>query len=297
TYNTTNQCTATLSAFAPCADKVGWQHWKTVYNGVDYAGSNSINWSYDHSVQLRDMPTGLSFHFRLIVINGITTTIGTSYGVRNGESFKEILSGINVVETGVSDCNRYTTLMPIVQNGQYFQWYYPNNSSVFGVNAGQKVSSTLGGNLQNFSFPSNINWTQYKKTPWKVNVSNICFKVEIGTNASVSVPNWCEICSTTPLFLCSNSAREETETSEIAPNLSSKTIIYPNPTERILNIESPENIQKIVLFDVQGKEIAAYLPNEKKYVLDLQNINEGLYFVRIQTVLNTVETFKVQINR
>ncbi|TAG52256.1 MAG: T9SS C-terminal target domain-containing protein, partial [Cytophagales bacterium] len=290
TYNTTNQCTATLSAFAPCADKVGWQHWKTVYNGLDYA-NNTIYWNNSVTFYFKDMPKDIILHVRLIYINGTTTTVGQSYSMGGGEYFKPILTaGFSIIPNG--NCSVITTLTAN-SNFNNFQWFYPSNISPFGSLAGQPVSLSNNGTLPFYIFTTSSVNTQYKKTPWKVQSTNSCFT----SSAFVTIPNWCEICSTVPLNLCSNAQRQESQTTETLPISSTKTIIYPNPTERILNIEAQDIIQKIVLFDVMGKEIAAYLPNDKKYVLDLQNINEGLYVVRIQTVLNTVETFKVQVNK
>ena len=61
----------------------------------------------------------------------------------------------------------------------------------------------------------------------------------------------------------------------------SKLAIYPNPTTNFVTISAQENISKIELFDIAGKQIWSQNVNNVETNLDLSNANSGIYFVRI----------------
>lgn len=71
-------------------------------------------------------------------------------------------------------------------------------------------------------------------------------------------------------------------------NLKSEITLYPNPVKDILHIDNTFslNIEKINLYDVQGKQIIS-LSNDFDQI-DFKNIVSGLYFINIQTENGTV---------
>ncbi|MFT3795496.1 T9SS type A sorting domain-containing protein [Flavobacterium sp.] len=56
-----------------------------------------------------------------------------------------------------------------------------------------------------------------------------------------------------------------------------KAILYPNPTNGILHIGN-ENLDKIVLFDVTGKQIKEFQPQPQ---IDLSELPKGLYLIKL----------------
>ena len=60
--------------------------------------------------------------------------------------------------------------------------------------------------------------------------------------------------------------------------------IYPNPSSRFITIESESTIDKIELIDALGRNIRTYnLPSVSNRVLDIHDIHDGLYFLRISS--------------
>jgi hypothetical protein len=53
--------------------------------------------------------------------------------------------------------------------------------------------------------------------------------------------------------------------------------LYPNPTDGILNI-SIDTIEKMVLYDLSGKQLKEWLPVSQ---LDLTDFSKGIYFIKL----------------
>lgn len=56
-----------------------------------------------------------------------------------------------------------------------------------------------------------------------------------------------------------------------------KTILYPNPTNGILNVEN-QNLNKILIFDFSGKKVKELEPKSQ---IDLSDIPKGIYIVKL----------------
>lgn len=57
--------------------------------------------------------------------------------------------------------------------------------------------------------------------------------------------------------------------------------IYPNPVRDILNIQSDENLKQIEIYDLTGKLIQTYKVSDKSIQLNLEQLNKGIYVVKI----------------
>ena len=55
--------------------------------------------------------------------------------------------------------------------------------------------------------------------------------------------------------------------------------IYPNPTNNIVNLEVSEKLRSIKLFDLAGKVVKTFKPENTQ--LDVSNLNAGIYFLEI----------------
>lgn len=56
-----------------------------------------------------------------------------------------------------------------------------------------------------------------------------------------------------------------------------KAILYPNPTNGILNIGN-ENLEKILVCDVSGKVVSEFAPTSQ---IDLSNFSKGIYLIKL----------------
>lgn len=61
--------------------------------------------------------------------------------------------------------------------------------------------------------------------------------------------------------------------------------IYPNPVENNININTTFNIEKITVFDVNGKQITE---NSNSKSLNISSLKQGVYFVKIKSNSSTV---------
>lgn len=67
---------------------------------------------------------------------------------------------------------------------------------------------------------------------------------------------------------------------------------YPNPTSNQWEIASNENIVKIGLYDILGKQVLDLIPNANNVTIDASLLKTGVYFARIESV-NGSETIKL----
>jgi hypothetical protein len=72
-------------------------------------------------------------------------------------------------------------------------------------------------------------------------------------------------------------------------------IIYPNPANNILNISSPEIIQKVEVLDVVGRVIMSQTLNSSNYLLDVSNLKSNVYFINY-SIHGVVYSKKVIVN-
>jgi hypothetical protein len=73
--------------------------------------------------------------------------------------------------------------------------------------------------------------------------------------------------------------------------------IYPNPAREHLNISSGLPINKIILYDCQGRIAKEIIPlNQNQIQIDIQKLGSGLYFLESES--NNVKTIhKIIINQ
>ena len=68
--------------------------------------------------------------------------------------------------------------------------------------------------------------------------------------------------------------------------------IYPNPTNGIVNINTDNNIERVIISDISGKIIKQINPKSNKLYLNLNNQKNGIYIISIITN-NTVITKQI----
>ena len=74
------------------------------------------------------------------------------------------------------------------------------------------------------------------------------------------------------------------QTSEVASINTNELVsfnIYPNPVTDMLNVDSKETLTNISIFNLLGQEIKSFKPNTTNYIVDLTDLETGVYFVKV----------------
>ena len=56
--------------------------------------------------------------------------------------------------------------------------------------------------------------------------------------------------------------------------------MYPNPAQNILNIQSVAKMDKVSVYNVLGQEVISKVPNNELLILDVSNLEKGIYVVK-----------------
>lgn len=72
--------------------------------------------------------------------------------------------------------------------------------------------------------------------------------------------------------------------------------IFPNPSNGIINITKTDNIEKIEIFDMSGKSVYQTNLLPKNNQLDVSNLTQGMYFIRLYKTNTAIETQKLILN-
>ncbi len=64
-------------------------------------------------------------------------------------------------------------------------------------------------------------------------------------------------------------------------SINNAIILQPNPTNGIINIDSKFEMQRIEVMNIAGQMLFSETVNKKDYQLQLQDLAEGIYFVRV----------------
>lgn len=80
---------------------------------------------------------------------------------------------------------------------------------------------------------------------------------------------------------------------DIEEELHHSVNLYPNPTNGVLNIEhsNTDEVSRIEVLDLQGKIVQTQ--NQKLNQIDLSSVDNGVYFIRIYSVLNQLNTYRI----
>ena len=75
--------------------------------------------------------------------------------------------------------------------------------------------------------------------------------------------------------------------------MENKILVYPNPTNSIINITSPnEIIDQINIYDMFGRYLKSEKCKNMNEKIDIQVLPNALYLIEIQTE-NRTKTFKI----
>ncbi len=76
----------------------------------------------------------------------------------------------------------------------------------------------------------------------------------------------------------------------IEENTTNLFILYPNPTNGLLNIISSTSISEVTVYNNLGQLL---LTSEEKNQVDISALSEGIYFVKIKDENGRIETKKI----
>ena len=68
---------------------------------------------------------------------------------------------------------------------------------------------------------------------------------------------------------------------------SSNIVLFPNPSDGLVNIQSAAIIKNIRIYDLQGRLMESFQPNSQATKLNITNLNTGVYFLSIETEIGT----------
>jgi surface protein len=85
-------------------------------------------------------------------------------------------------------------------------------------------------------------------------------------------------------------------TASISENNSTETILYPNPVKEMLNVESGNQINELIITDALGKVLLHSRPSSTETKVNLADLTVGYYFVKLVFDNAEVEIGKIYKN-
>jgi len=74
-------------------------------------------------------------------------------------------------------------------------------------------------------------------------------------------------------------------------------LVYPNPTQNVLNVKSEIGLKNICIIDLAGKTLKEFTTNELLETIDLSDICNGIYFVKVLSENNIITNKKIIISK
>lgn len=66
-------------------------------------------------------------------------------------------------------------------------------------------------------------------------------------------------------------------------NTNSNVVLYPNPTDKAINLQADNQINSVELYDMFGKNIGNYQVNDYQIEINVQNLAVGMYIAKVKT--------------
>lgn len=79
------------------------------------------------------------------------------------------------------------------------------------------------------------------------------------------------------------------EETSIVNEIASTIKVYPNPASKYLKIESRYNIQRVIIYDLNGKVLEVYSPDERQLSLNVSSFAQGVYFISLSNNYKTTQ--------
>lgn len=187
----------------------------------------------------------------------------------DGSFYKTIDGGIN-----------WTLLSNISHDITSRSLYFANDSVGYIVNAMYPIKTTDGG----------YTWTMQTCSQYLMIYP---YFTDFITDFSFVDSNTGFISGIAGFFRTSNGG--DTLTNLYSMDKENSLIIYPNPSESIVNIKCAENISSIRIYNAVNRLVYQNYFNYKDAVIDISDFSEGIYFIEVNTEFNrTLEKLIVQ---
>jgi hypothetical protein len=126
-----------------------------------------------------------------------------------------------------------------------------------------------------FSACTNINFTNLYSIPsgliltdWSISDSSVMFlETSVSIASYDSIPNFQYVCFT-----------------DLGETLGYEELtVYPNPIDEVVNIEATVNLEQIEIYSIQGQILNKELCNAKQKSINVKNLVNGVYILKIYT--------------
>ena len=144
---------------------------------------------------------------------------------------------------------------------------------------------SLGGNAQN---KSTLSVHQNETSPTQIVISDISKITFENDEMNVIVKNSNEPHSFELSGINKITFDLVTEAVESITHNNTSLHLYPNPTENHLFIETEHEIEEIVIYDVYGRKCQQANETTSQQVLDVTDLNTGIYFIKVVTDNNEI---------
>ena len=209
-------------------------------------------------------------------LTGVYVTNSTYAGIsmRDGDYFGKVF-GSSVSAAGHGSVNDGT-------NGE--DWFL---LSVHGFLNGNPTANSVDFYLADFRFANNaqdyiVNTWEWVDLSPLGNVDSIVFSLTSSDTTGGFGMN-------TPNFFAFDDFNGVGPSSINQLSLASELVLYPNPTNNILNINISNEVSNLFIIDVTGKEVASYSKlNKGVHQINVSDFSKGIYFVRTN---NTSQRF------
>ena len=75
--------------------------------------------------------------------------------------------------------------------------------------------------------------------------------------------------------------------------LENQTILYPNPTTGIINIQTKEKINSVSVYNAAGQKVPLNSLNKENTSIDISSLPGGIYFIELNLNNKTIKRYKV----
>lgn len=225
-----------------------------------------------------ETPSDNAFTFNQIVVNSfdpndITCLEGNTVSPTEIGNYLHYI--VNFENTGTASAVN-VVVRTTVDEGQY------NLHSLQVLNTSHNARTVIRGNIVEFIF-ENIELDASAGDPPVGGHGNVLFKIR--SNDGLTDGDF--VAKKAEIFFDYNFPIETNEAETVYQNLrnpdfetDNSILVYPNPTNGIVNMKSQSGVQSLELFDVQGRLLQKNMNLDS---IDLSSRTNGLYFLRITT--------------
>jgi len=261
-------------------------------------------------------PNGLTFDGQYLWVSNndadsiYQIDIGITATIINEPILQDVYAECSVtVETPLTTTNKGDTIYGVTTNAQTYTeqgthsitWTFSNNNgnmieTTQNIIIEDNISPTISC-MNNITVMANVGTQQYTVQGNEFNPNLIYDNCEIDSvyndfnllntlsdavlNIGTTSVNWIVTDKAGNISTCTYTITVETTTTIENTTLLPKLLIYPNPNNGNFTIQLNGNKTTIYIVDITGKTINQYETNNYSYNINLEDLQSGLYYVKI----------------